>query len=268
MTAVTILESKQPILDVSLEYCTDFALFLDLMKTVNRITTLEFTSEGLECRAMDLTHVVLLKAWFPKQAFTTYKVPDKPYTLHLNTDVLLRRIRGLEFGMVVHYFDKVSILDASTKNMLRIKRYKTTSEMTKSTVDAKYLAKFNIDLSFFGKCANVFAEFNAGMKMAVHGGRLWISDHYPPLHHGYKFHTDFNVPLDEDLVDANALSVYSAEYLSEFLRAIPQDNYFDTIRVELGNEVPIHLVVRESTACKIEWYLAPRMESNEENEKK
>lgn len=230
------------------------------ISTLLEEATFEATSEGISFRGMDPSHVALIDINWPNSAFEEYEC-DSEIRFGLRIDELTKLLkRANKNDNIEVNISEDNIFTLKISNSYN-KKYKLhLIDVTSSATPVPKLsfnAKIGLSIQAFKEILDdveVVADYitiEASDKVVFHGkgdlGEATIT-----LEEG-------NDKLDSLEVKEHSKATYSLEYLSSITKAIGSSA--EELTIEFSTAMPIKLEFRVAKIGKIDFYLAPRVES-------
>jgi len=216
--------------------------------------------DGITFRGMDPSHVALLDVTFPKSSFdhlegeTSFfgiRVDDfkTVFNTATNTDTI-------EINIENERFMKVSMngsLDMEY-NVRLIEKQEVNTPIPKT----EYKAKLSVEPSTLARIiSNIehiseYLTINSNQEGVEFSGEGDLGDGKINLQKG-------DPDLKELDLSEDSMAVYSLEYMAKIIRDIGKASKM--VNMEYANKNPIHILFEMPSLAKVEYYLAPRIES-------
>ncbi len=218
--------------------------------------------EGIQLRAMDPSHVAMVDFEWPKTSFEEY-ICNEPTKLSVNVSEmlkLLRRIGGEESIELV--------LEPSNPKLMMVLKSKYTRTFGMSTLEPSTEDVPTPKISF-----SILTRLTTSLLKNALEDAAAVSDHiiFDASSDRLTMRATGDVGnvvvevekgTDELLnleAKENARSTFSLSYLSEMVKAA--SNLSDVVMLEFSTDMPIRLNFELPSKGKLQYYLAPRIES-------
>jgi len=218
--------------------------------------------EGIRLRAMDPSHVAMVDFEWPKTVFEEY-VCDEPTKLCVNVAEMLKLLRRTGGDESIEL-----VLESGSPKLLMVLRSKYTRTFGMSTLEPSTEEVPTPKISF-----NVSARLTASLLRNALEDAAAVSDHIIFDASSDKLTmraagdvgnvvVEVEKGTDELLsleAKENSRSTFSLNYLSEMVRAA--SNLSDIVLLEFSTDMPVSLNFEMPSKGKLQYYLAPRIES-------
>lgn len=221
-------------------------------------------AEGIKLRAMDPSHVALVDFEWPKAIFDEY-VCDKPIKLCVNINEMLKLLKrvGGDESLELELEEKTARLKMTLKS-------KYTRVFRMATLEASGEEVPTPKISF----NSMVKITTACIRNAVDDAST-VSDHIQFETSDDKFIMQASGDLGSVTIEVDkgseeilgfevkeeSKATFSLNYLSEMVRAA--SNVSDIVSVEFSTDMPVRLNFELPKSGKLQYYLAPRIESTE-----
>lgn len=220
--------------------------------------------DGIKLRAMDPSHVAMVDFEWSKAVFDEYTC-DKPTKLCINVSEMLKLLRRVESGESIEL-----TLDEKTARLNVTLRGKYVRTFSTTTLEAIGEEVPTPKISF-----NVKARITTSCLRDVVNDALTVSDHLrlevTPETLVMRATGDLgsvSIELEKKSeailgleVKEEAKATFSLNYLSEIIKAASATS--DVATIEFSTDMPIRLNFELPQQGKLQYYLAPRIESPE-----
>ncbi len=218
--------------------------------------------EGIQLRAMDPSHVAMVDFEWPKTSFEEY-ICDEPTKLSVNVSEmlkLLRRIGGEESIELVLEPSNPKLMMVLKSNYTRTFGMSTlepsTEEFPTPKISFSTLTRLTTSL-----LKNALEDATAVSDQIIFDAS---SDRLTMRATGYLGNVVVEVEKGTDELlnletKENSRSTFSLSYLSEMVKAA--SNLSDVVTLEFSTDMPIRLNFELTSKGKLQYYLAPRIES-------
>lgn len=246
----------------------NFIKIVDALATMIDVATFKVAPTGLSLKAMDPSHVAMVDLQLSKGAFSDYKC-DKELPIRINLTDLNRFMKRGAAN------DSLELsLDQQT-NKLKIKFEKGKSHRTFSlglitedeeeespTPTIEFNAKFSLgtdELQRAIKDAQIVGDYitfsisEEVLTLEASGDSGDVTINFEEL-------------KDKQIKKGKQSAIYSLEYLADIIKA---GSVSDSVEIEFSSEMPIQFSFPiENEMGKIKYFLAPRVEEEEEEAEK
>ncbi len=220
-------------------------------------------AEGIKLRAMDPSHVAMVDFEWPKTIFDEY-VCDEPTKLCVNISEMLKLLRrvGGDESIQLELEEKTGWLKMTLKSKYtRVFRMATLEAAMEDVPTPKI--SFNSMVKITTTC----------MRNAVDDAST-VSDHiqFEALDDKFMMHATGDlgsVTIDVDRESEEILgfevkeaskAMFGLNYLSEMVKAA--SNVSDIVAIEFSTDMPVRLNFELPQSGRLQYYLAPRIESS------
>ena len=218
--------------------------------------------EGIRLRAMDPSHVAMVDFEWPKTTFDEY-VCNEPTKLSVNVAEMLKLLRRIGGDESIEL-----VLEAGSPKLMMVLRSKYTWTFGMSTLEPSTEEVPTPKISF-----NVSARLTTSLLRNALEDASAVSDHIVFDASGEKLAMKATGDVGNVVVEVekgtdellnleakdNSHSTFSLNYLSEMVKAA--SNLSDVVLLEFSTDMPIRLNFEMPSKGKLQYYLAPRIES-------
>jgi len=240
----------------------DWKNLITAIATLVDEASFNISEEGIRLRAMDPSHVAMVDFEWPKTVFEEY-VCEEPTKLSVNVAEMLKLLRRTGGDESIEL-----ILETGSPKLMMILKSKYTRTFGMSTLEPSTEEAPAPRISF-----NVSARLTTSLLRNALEDATTISDHIIFDASGEKLTMRAagdvgNVVIDvekgtDELLSLetkeDSRSTFSLNYLSEMVRAA--SNLSDIVQLEFSTDKPIRLNFEMPSKGKLQYYLAPRIES-------
>ena len=218
--------------------------------------------EGIRLRAMDPSHVAMVDFEWPKTTFEEY-VCNEPTKLSVNVAEMLKLLRRIGGDESIEL-----VLEAGSPKLMMVLKSKYTRTFGMSTLEPSTEEVPTPKISF-----NVSARLTTSLLRNALEDALAVSDHIILDASSEKLAMKAAGDVGNVIVEVekgtdellnleakdNSHSTFSLNYLSEMVKAA--SNLSDVVLLEFSTDMPIRLNFEMPSKGKLQYYLAPRIES-------
>ncbi len=217
-------------------------------------------TDGITFRGMDPSHVALLDVTFPKSSFE--ELDSKTSFFGLRVDDFKTVFNSASNDDVVelqisdHDMMKVSI--SGTLSMEYNIKLLERTEVNTPIPKTEYKARLSLEtetltriLSNIEKISD-YVTINCNSDGVEFSGKGDVGDAKINLERG-------NPELKDIVLSENSAAVYSLEYMAKIIRDIGRAS--KSVNMEYAERNPIHIMFQMPSEARVEYYLAPRVES-------
>lgn len=240
----------------------DWKNLITAIATLVDEATFNINEEGILLRAMDPSHVAMVDFEWPKTVFEEY-VCDEPTKLCVNVAEMLKLLRRTGGDESIEL-----VLESGSPKLLMVLKSKYTRTFGMSTLEPSTEEVPTPKISF-----NVSARLTASLLRNALEDAAAVSDHIVFEASSDKLTMRAagdvgNVVVEvekgtDELLNLEAKesskSTFSLNYLSEMVRAA--SNLSDVVSLEFSTDMPVRLNFEMPSKGKLQYYLAPRIES-------
>jgi len=216
--------------------------------------------DGITFRGMDPSHVALLDVTFPKSSFD-----------HLDSHTSFFGVRIDDFKTVFNTATNTDTIELNIENDSTMKvsingsldmeyniRLIEKKEVNTPIPKTDYKAKLSVEPNTLSRIiSNIqhiseYVTINCNPERVEFSGKGDLGD--------AKINLDKGSPdLKELNLSEDSSAVYSLEYMAKIIRDIGRASKM--VNMEYANKNPIHIIFEMPSLVKVEYYLAPRIES-------
>lgn len=217
-------------------------------------------SDGITFRGMDASHVALLDVTFPKSSFEELDTQTSFFGLRVDDFKKVMNAAGNDDIIELQISDadmmKVSI-SGSLKMEFNI-RLIEKSQVNTPIPKVEYKSKISMDPNTMNRILSnlqsisEYVTINSQIDRVQFSGKSEIGDAKIDLEKG-------NPELETLEIFEDSSSVYSLEYMVNIIRSIGKASR--KLNIEYASKNPAHMTFEMPSMVKVEYYLAPRIES-------
>ncbi|MFX1294514.1 MAG: proliferating cell nuclear antigen (pcna) [Promethearchaeota archaeon] len=246
-----------------LDSAGSFIKIIDALATIIDTGTFKVSKAGLSMRAIDLTHVAMVNLEMPREAFTDYNC-DQTLLIRVN---LIDLNRFMKRGTATDTLE-LSLDKQYNKLKIKFKKGKSTRTFSLSLVtegdeeeapipNLDFNAKFSLntdDLQRAIKDAQIVGDY---LTFSISEDLLTLEASGDS--------GDVTIEVEDftetPVIKGKQNAIYSLEFLSDIIKA---GSLSGTVSVEFSSEMPIKFNFPLESDGKIIYFLAPRVEEEEE----
>ena len=217
-------------------------------------------SDGITFRGMDPSHVSLLDVTFPTSSFNTLesqtsffglRVDDFKNVMNAATNNDIVELQITDSNMM-----KVSI-NGTLKMEFNIKLIEK-SQVNTPIPKVDYKSKISMDPNTLGRILSNLQPLSEYVTISCQTDKIQffstsdIGDAKIDLERG-------NPELETINISEDTSAAYSLEYMAQIIRSIGKTS--NRVNMEYASKNPMHMLFEMPSMAKVEYYLAPRVES-------
>ncbi len=241
----------------------NFIKIIDALATIIDVATFQVSESGLSMRAMDPTHVAMVNLEMPKNAFGDYKC-DKSLPIRVNLTELNRFMKRGSANDAL----ELSLDTQRNKLKLQFKKEKSTRTFSLNLVsegdeeeppipNVEFNAKFSINTDEIQRAIKDAQIVGDYITFSISKESLTLEATGDSGEVTIELEDFTDVPN----VQGNQSSMYSLEFLADIIKAGAVSG---SVSVEFSSEMPIKFNFPLENEGKIIYFLAPRVEEEEE----
>lgn len=237
----------------------DQQVFSQIVKSIGTLVeeaTFVMNVEGLTFRGLDPSHVAMLDIAIPNSAFEKYNVEEE----------IKFGFRVDEFVKIIQSLNKTQVqIEITENNMMVISQKGSSTKLRLIEVSATdtplpripYDAKICIHTKDFKQALKQISAVSDYLTIASDESIIKLSGKGDNGESQKEYEKGCEEISELD-VRQDSISTYSLEYINPFMRAISNNS---GLYLEYSSTKPLRIRVQPDNVSRIDFYLAPRVES-------